>query len=109
MLKIGADEVILPEISSAINLSERISNPFIIERFEVDKDNSLIEVEIPGKFVGKSLKELQLRSKYKVNVVMIKNEQSTQVISDPDYKFQKDDKAFVMGNEFNIKKAFKNS
>ena len=70
LLKIGANEVVLPEISSAIRLSDRISNPFIIEKFKVDKENSLIEVEIPLKYVGKSLKELQLRTKYKVNVVM---------------------------------------
>jgi len=107
LLKIGADEVVLPEISSAIRLSDRISNPFIIEKFEVDKENSLIEVEIPLKYIGKSLKELQLRTKYNVNVVMIKDDMSTKVVNNPEYKFQKNDKAFVIGNEVQIKKAFK--
>lgn len=106
LLKIGADEVVLPEISTAIQLSDKISNPFIIEKFELDTNNSLIEVRIPDKFVGKSLKHLALRKKYGLNVVMVKDHESTEVISDPNYQFVAGTMAFVIGKETTIKNIF---
>ncbi len=106
LLKIGADEVILPEISTAINLADKISHPSILEKFKVDYKNSLIELEIPDKFIGKTLKDLDLRHKYGLNVVMKKNNNVTQVITNPDTKFEKEDVLFIIGDEDKIKEVF---
>ncbi len=106
LLKIGADEVILPEISTAQRLAERISTPSILEKFEIDAATSLIEIKVPGKFHQKTLKELDLRKKYGITVILRRHGASTQVISRPDIKLEKDDIVFVLGDETVVKKVF---
>jgi len=106
LLKIGADEVILPEISTAIRLAERITHPDIIEKFQLDNDNMLIEVKVPPKFHQKSLRELDLRKKHGINVIMRTHNGKTEVVTKPEMKFEKDDIIFVIGNEAQIKKTF---
>ncbi len=106
LLKIGADEVILPEISTAQRLAERISTPSILEKFEIDAANSLIEIKVPGKFHQKTLKELDLRKKHGITVILRRHGTSTEVISRPDIKLEKDDIVFVLGDEAVVKKVF---
>ncbi len=106
LLKIGADDVILPEISTAIRLAEKLTNPGILEKFKVDKVNTLMEVQVPASFHHKSLRELDLRRKHGLNVVMRKQSDRMEVISDPDLKFNENDIVFVIGNEAKIKKTF---
>jgi len=108
LLKIGADKVVLPEISTAIRLAEKISHPTILERYELDKNNSLLEVEIPSKFIGKTLSELDLRRKHGINVVMKKDDTKTEVISNPNVEFKKGDIVFVIGSVNVIENLFTN-
>ena len=108
LLKIGADKVVLPEISTAIRLAEKISHPTILERYELDKNNSLLEVEIPSKFIGKTLSELDLRRKHGINVVMKKDDTKTEVISNPNVAFKKGDIVFVIGSVKVIENIFTN-
>jgi len=107
LLKIGADEVILPEISIAKQLAEKLSHPSFIDKIKIDKEISLWEVEIPENFTGKSLKQLDLRRKYNLNVIMKKNNSHTKINIDPDEPFVKGEIVIVIGDEKNIKKVFK--
>jgi len=106
LMKLGADDVVLPEISTALYLAEKITHPTILEKFRIDYKNSLLEVKIAEKFIGKSLKEIDLRSKYGINVVMIKRNNETNIITDPNLIFEKEDEVFVIGDEKIIKKLF---
>jgi trk system potassium uptake protein TrkA len=105
LLKIGADEVILPEISTAINLAERLSEPNVLEKFQIDEKNALIEIKAPQKFWGKSLRELDLRKKHGLSVIFISRNGKTS-IAHPETPLQKDDILFVVGNEKEIKNFF---
>ena len=106
LLKIGADQVVLPEISTAIRLADKLTHPTILEKYELDDNNFLLEVQVPDKFIGKSLDELNLRKKYGINVVMKKNKFKTEVITNPTIKFEKDDIVFVIGSVPVIEKVF---
>ncbi len=106
LLKIGADQVVLPEISTAIRLADRLTHPTILEKYELDDKHFLLEVKVPDKFIGKSLEELNLRKKYGINVVMKKNKFKTEVINNPGIKFEKDDIVFVIGAVSVIEKVF---
>jgi len=107
LLKIGADKVVLPEISTAIRLADKITHPTILEKYDLDAHNSLLEVEIPNKFIGKTLAELDLRRKHGINVVMKKDKTKTEVISNPNIKFQQGDIVFVIGSLNIIETIFK--
>jgi trk system potassium uptake protein TrkA len=107
LLKIGADEVILPEVSTAIELADKITHPDMLEKFSLEGDNALMEVMVPEKFYGKSLKDLELRKRHGVNVIMLSRNGKTEVISHPNIKFQEGDAVFVIGKETDIKKTFR--
>ena len=108
LLKIGADEVILPEVSTAIRLADKLTHPNMLEKFAINEHNTLMEVVVPEKFYGKSLKSLDLRKKYGLNIIMMTRHNNTKVVTDPDIVFQKDDKIFVIGSEKQIKKNLLN-
>ena len=66
----------------------------------------LCEVEVPGKYVGKNLSELDLRHKYGVEVILIKqnydaetNESAKVFVPNPEYQFAYGDKLLIIGNE----------
>ena len=72
--KVGATKVVLPER----DMGARIANTLIsttdkvIEHIDLSADSSIIELIAPGDFVGKTLRELDMRSKYGVNVIALK-------------------------------------
>jgi trk system potassium uptake protein TrkA len=67
--KVGADHVIFPEHEAGYNLARSLTKPGILERFELDPDNSIVEVIVPEIFDGKTIAQLRLRSYYGLNVL----------------------------------------
>jgi trk system potassium uptake protein TrkA len=107
LLKIGADEVILPEREVAKRLADRISRPDMMEILTVDGEVSLISVAIPARMEGKTLLELDLRKEYQINAVMIKkNGSKTSIITNPNMKLHEGDELIVAGQEEDIIKVF---
>jgi len=72
LTRIGADEVVSPEKESAIRLAQRLLSPRILDYIELAEGFSLVQIVAPGKFTGKSLRELDVRNVFGVNVVAIK-------------------------------------
>jgi trk system potassium uptake protein TrkA len=106
LLKLGADEVILAEEEMAKRIANRITHPNIKEVFDFNTDISLMTVKVPKRLVGKTIKELDLRKKNSITVFMRKQGDKTELINDPNIKFEEDDELFVAGNEANILKIF---
>jgi trk system potassium uptake protein TrkA len=69
---VGATDVIYPEIETAQRWAYRLIAPHIEEKIDFAPGYSLARVKAPTSFNGKTVKELQLRQKYKVNLVAIK-------------------------------------
>lgn len=70
--RIGADEVISPEKESAIRLAQRLLSPRIVDYIELSEGHSLVQLEAPKKFHGKTIRELDIRNAFAVNIVAIK-------------------------------------
>jgi trk system potassium uptake protein TrkA len=70
--KIGATEVIYPEIESAQRWAYRLIAPHVEEKIDFAPGYSLARIEAPVGFHNKTLLDLQLRQKYSVNLVAIK-------------------------------------
>lgn len=70
--QIGADEVIQPETQAGEHLARRLANPHIDDLVRLAEGFTLIELKTPGAFCGKTLKQLELRAKFNVNLVAIK-------------------------------------
>jgi len=70
--RVGATEIIHPERDMAVRIAHGLSRPNVIDFLPLAEEFDLIQVGPPGQFVGKSLKELNLRAKYNVHIIGIK-------------------------------------
>jgi trk system potassium uptake protein TrkA len=69
---LGVDRIVFPEREMAVRVAHSLIRPKVLEELELSQEYSIIELSTPKEFVGKSLKETQLRSKYGVNLIAIK-------------------------------------
>ena len=106
MLKLGADEVILAENAMAQRWANRITHPNIKEIFNLETNISMVNVKVPNYMAGKTLKELDLRNKHNISVFMRKVGEVSEIISNPNIKFNEGDELFVAGEEEDIFKIF---
>jgi len=99
LLKVGADEIIQPEVTMAQMLVRKISYPFVMESLTVDSKNSLIEISVPEKFSGKTLRELDLRNKYGIIVILKSEKDRYHIVTNPETILFQAEKIFVAGKE----------
>ncbi|HUV63888.1 MAG TPA: TrkA family potassium uptake protein [Sedimentisphaerales bacterium] len=78
--KVGATEVIYPEIESAQRWAYKLIAPQIGEKIDFAEGYSLARIKAPSSFDGKTVMDLQLRQKYNVNLVLIKRGESAQQV-----------------------------
>lgn len=69
MMKI--QDLVLPESDAAYQLARRLTMTGVLDCLELTQEFSIIEVKVPANFVGKSLKEVELRKKYQINLVTV--------------------------------------
>ncbi len=70
---LGVDEVIYPERDMALRLADRLSHPNLLDYVPLGPEYSIMEVAVPDSFIGKSLQELQIRNRYRIQVVAIRD------------------------------------
>ncbi len=70
--KVGASEVVFPEKDLATSLAEKLHNPNMLDYLPFSPDYSIVELAPPRKFIGRSLKELDLINRHGVQVVAVR-------------------------------------
>ena len=82
--KVGADRVIIPEREIGIKLAQSLTSSGVLDFIELSPDIGIAEVSLPESWVGKSLRELSVRSKYDVNVIAIRRGGALELTMDAD-------------------------
>ncbi len=72
LARIGADGVVSPEEEAADRWARRLLAPFVIDHVELGGGYSLVQMNTPPPWAGRTLAELDLRNKHNVTVVAIK-------------------------------------
>ena len=103
LLRSGADEVVFPERQSGRWLARTLDNRHILSYVELSERYGIVKIKVPVGWEDKTLRELDIRSKYQVNIVAIQSADGTlQTVPDPGYRFRKGDLVFTLGrNESN--------
>jgi trk system potassium uptake protein TrkA len=70
--KLGVSRVIFPEREMAVRVAHGLVMPNVIDYIELSRDFSIVEVPAPAVFVGRTLKQLELRPKYGLTLIAIK-------------------------------------
>lgn len=71
--KLGANKIVNPEKDTARRLVEQLTTMTLIERLPLAAEYSIAEIAVPDGLSGKTLSELQLRSRYGTEVIAIKD------------------------------------
>ncbi|MGN0396373.1 MAG: potassium channel family protein [Coprococcus sp.] len=83
-LKVGADRVVFPEKDAGVHAARKLLFDSFIEYFEIDKNLGIAEIKAKPEWIGKTIKELDLRKKYKLNVIAVKNDNNMATEVNPD-------------------------
>lgn len=79
LYKIGANRVIFPERDMGIRVAHNLCSSSILDYIELSPDFSIAEIVTPKDWIGSSLKDLNLRVRYGINVVAIKRDNDINV------------------------------
>lgn len=103
--KVGAHKVVRPEKEIGVVTAKMLLNENIIERIALDDDYSVVEVNTPNSWVGKSLTDLDLRNNYGINILGIRKcHNKLNVTPEPEYRLEADDHIVMIAESANLEK-----
>jgi len=110
--RVGADRIVFPERDMGARLANALTSPKVSEHIDLSNECSIIEIKAPKEFIGKSLKQLNLRVDFGLNIVAIKSKDSAgdEVVNptpEADYKIGQQDKLMIVGPNDNIERLKK--
>lgn len=106
LLRNGADEVIYPEKQIAKWASLRYTADHILDYIEIDDQHAIFEVEVPEKWLGRSIGELDVRKTYNINIMATRRNDRIDVAVTPDTLLTKDVTLLVLGELRALQKCF---
>ena len=104
--KLGANRVVLPESDIGRRIGLALSHEGVQQYTEFSEDTAIVEMEVPARWVGKTLLELDVRKKMNINVITVhkKNMRKKGISVDPNAKFAAGDAVTVIGHQDDIRK-----
>lgn len=105
--KIGADQIIFPEIDMGEKLARSISGSNLLQFFHFSDNYSMLELKAFDDIVGKNLIEADFRKKYKMMVIAYKRDGEMVINPDTNWKIQEDDTLVLLGNSEDAEKLQK--
>ena len=102
--KVGADKVIQPEEYAGKRSAAILASDNMLDYFEVDDSICMVEIQPLEGWIGKSLIELNLRSRYRINVVAAKEDGSNWILMAPDQPIKANAKLLVVLERKNLDK-----
>lgn len=103
---VGATEVIYPEKDMAIRTALKLTSPNILECLPLISGISIQEIAPPEKFIGRTLKGLDLRNRFGIQVLAIRElvPERTIYVPSADFVIKDSDILIVMGDEKKLEK-----
>ena len=106
-LKVGADEVIYSEEDSAVSTARKVLSGNVIDYFSFNDDIVIVSVLPPAEWVGKTLKQLNLRAGYGANVIAVKNGDRLNARVDPDARLKKGEELLIASEQEDMNRLLK--
>ncbi len=104
--KVGATQVIIPEMEIALKVARGIISPNVLDFLPLSEDFTIFELAPPESFLGKSIGELQLRTRFHIEVIAVRELISDQFIIVPgaDFVIKDGEVLLVVGKEADIQR-----
>ncbi len=115
--KVGATKIVSPEKDMGIRVANSLASPSVVEHIELTEDSSIAELIPPQEYLNKSLREIDIRKRYGLNIIAIKKklkivtkegevkeEQKLNVSPEPDDIIRENELLIVVGSNEHIEK-----
>ena len=106
LLRNGADEVINPEKQSAEWAAIRYASNHILDYIKLDEDHAIFEVPIPREWSGKTVGQIDIRKKYGINIMAVKENGKMNLSVTPDTVLNGSKTMLVLGEQRAMQKCF---
>lgn len=107
LLRNGADEVVYPEKQLAKWTAIRYTSDHILDYIELDESHAIFEVSIPEDWIGKSIGQLDIRKKYDINIMAIKQDGKMHMSVSANTTLTGDITLLVLGELKHVQKCFR--
>ena len=101
---IGADEIIFPERDMAQSLAVKYSASNVFDYLELSDEYGIFEIPVLSYWVGSSIINIDVRKKYKLNIIAVKTGEKMTVSPAADYSFKENDHIIVVGKPKDVLK-----
>lgn len=102
--KVGADMVVFPEKETGIRIAHNLMEGNLFDAIELSTQYSMMDFSVPEDWIGKSLRELNLRAAKKINVIGLKRNGKLDITPEADMPLEKDDVLIVIGKNHALSK-----
>jgi len=107
LLSNGADEVVYPEKQMASWTAIRCASEHILEYAELDHNVAIFELEVPVQWDGKTLLQLDIRRRFGINVLGIREKGGLNMNVRPEMQLSSNQSILVAGNEKEVHRCFR--
>lgn len=107
LLRNGADEIVYPEKQLASWMAIKYSADHILDYIEIDNEHAIFEVSVPKDWIGKTIGEIDIRKKYGISILGIKDGKKLNVNVTPSQVLSLELSLLVIGDYKKLKKCFK--
>lgn len=105
LLKIGADQIVFPEIDTAEFLSRSIISSHVLDYLELSEEYSITEIKAHESWFNKSIQDLDFRNEYELNIIAIKRHGKIILNFDSNFIIHENDILVIIGNNEQISKV----
>ena len=107
LLRNGADKVVYPEKQMAKWTAIRYTSDHILDYIEVDDSYAIFEVQVPDNWIGKSIGRIDIRKKYNINILALKEYGNMNMAITPDTVLSSNITLLVLGDYKSLQTCFK--
>ncbi len=102
--RVGADSVVFPEKESGVRLAKNLLSSGFVDMMDISENVSIVELPVKAEWVGKTLADLDLRKKYSINVVAVRQNEEITISTDPLKPIEEGTKFVVVANTEKLQK-----
>ncbi len=102
LLKLGVDRVVFPERDMGIRMAHSLTSPHLLDLINLNEDYVLVNLICPKAWVGKSMREADIRRKHHVSVLAIYHGPQMSMDITADTKLRSDDKLLILGHRKDV-------
>lgn len=107
LLSNGADAVIYPERDMALRTAMKYSAASAFDYLELSSDYGIFEIAPPKAWLGRSLEELDVRKKYRLNVIAYKQDDIIKAVDSQNFVFTASQHLLIAGEKANFQQLVK--